>query len=298
MRYFFLAMTVIVAFSSCKSSRTNMQQTKVIDWQGHRGARGLAPENTIPSFLKALEYPEITTLELDVAISADSLVVISHEPWFSDVISSHPDGSPVQEAEAKSLNLYRMNYAEIQRYDCGQRGHKHYPEQQKQAAVKPLLSDMIKAVDEACRQQKRPLVRYNIEIKSQRAWDGIYTPVPEDFARLVLEVIDEAGIRKRCCVQSFDKRPLQAMHRLAPELTIALLIESMSGVSEQLAELGFTPQVYSPHYQMVTAHLVEAVHAAGMRIIPWTVNETNIMTSLLSLGVDGISTDYPDRIPR
>jgi len=278
-----------------------MQHTSIpenFDWQGHRGARGLAPENSVAAFLKALEYPEVTTLELDVAVSADSQVVVSHEPWMSETICSHPDGRAVEETEAKTLNLHRMRYDEIQGFDCGQRGHVRFPEQQKQAAEKPLLSEVISAVDAYCKQHRRPLPHFNIEIKSKPEWDGIYTPVPDVFARLVLAEIDAAGIRERTCIQSFDKRAVQAVQRLAPKITLALLIEDAGGVEAQLEALGFTPNVYSPYYQLVTAHLVESVHKAGMRIIPWTVNETETMKSLIALGVDGIITDYPDRIPR
>jgi len=294
-----LAFSTILACASCNSS--NMQQNttpKNFDWQGHRGARGLAPENTVASFLKALEYPEVTTLELDVAISADSQVVVSHEPWMSETICSHPDGRAVVATEAQSLNLHRMRYLEIHGFDCGKRGHERFPEQQKMATKKPLLSEVIAAVDAYCKKHRRPLPRFNIEIKSQPEWDGVYTPAPDEFARLVLAEIDAAGIRKRTCIQSFDKRALQAVQRLAPKITMALLIENGDGVEAQLASLGFTPNVYSPYYQLVTAHLVQAAHGAGMRIIPWTVNETETMKSLMALGVDGIITDYPDRIPR
>lgn len=290
---------IILACFSCNS--TSMQQHSTpnnFDWQGHRGARGLAPENSVAAFLRALEYPEITTLELDVAISADSQVVVSHEPWMSETICTHPDGRAVEEVEAKSLNLHRMRYEEIQGFDCGQRGHVRFPEQQKQATVKPLLRDVIAATDAYCKKYRRPLPRFNIEIKSEPEWDGIYTPAPDEFARLVLAEIDAAGIRNRTCIQSFDKRALQAVQRLAPKLTLALLIEDADGVGAQLEALGFKPAVYSPYYQLVTAHLVQAVHEAGMRIIPWTVNETETMKSLIALGVDGIITDYPNRIPR
>lgn len=296
-----LALSTILACVSCHSPSSNMQHTGMttqFDWQGHRGARGLAPENTTTAFLKALEYAEVTTLELDVAVSADSQVVVSHEPWMSETICSHPDGRAVEATEARSLNLHQMRYAEIQGFDCGQRGHERFPEQRKQTAEKPLLREVISTVDAYCKKHRRPLPRFNIEVKSKPEWDGIYTPVPDVFARLVLAEIDAAGIRSRTCVQSFDKRALQAMQQLAPKITMALLIEDAAGVEAQLAQLGFTPNVYSPYYQLVTAHLVQAVHEAGMRIIPWTVNETEVMQSLMELGVDGIITDYPDRIPR
>ena len=109
-----------------------------IDWQGHRGARGLLPENTIPAFLKALEYP-VRTLELDVVVSKDQRIILSHEPWFSEHICSKPNGQAVSASEAPTLKIYEMDYATIQSYDCGQRGNERLPEQQPLAVAKPDL---------------------------------------------------------------------------------------------------------------------------------------------------------------
>ncbi len=292
----FLSLTVL----SCNAS-SNMKNTGLpenFDWQGHRGARGLKPENTVPAFLKALQYPEIRTLELDVVISGDSQVVVSHDPWMSETICSHPDGRPVAKDKARSLNLFRMTYEEIKKYDCGKRGHPGFPEQQIEAAEKPLLKDLFAAVKEYCQRNNLPMPHYNIEIKSKPEWDGVYTPAPDVFARLVFAEIEAYNDPDRICVQSFDKRSLQAMHQLAPEMTLALLLEDLGGVKAQIEELGFTPNVFSPYYKLVTAHLVQAAHESGMRIIPWTVNDSETMKSLIGLGVDGIITDYPDRIPR
>lgn len=289
---------VLIAACSSPSNPNPMtaEQAAAFDWQGHRGARGLLPENTIPAFLKALEYPQIKTLELDLAVSQDSLLVISHEPWMSEVICSHPDGRPVSEQEAEQLLLFQMPYDSIKRYDCGSRGHQGFPEQQPQAAYKPLLSELVMAVREYCEKHSRPEPRYNIEIKIQPDYDGIKTPSALTFARLVLQAIQELDIAGQTCVQSFDVRPLQHLKRLAPQLTTALLIDNPNGVDINLTALGYTPEIYSPYYRMVTANVVETVHEKGMKIIPWTVNDTSDMKALIQLGVDGIITDYPDRI--
>ncbi|MCO6476539.1 MAG: glycerophosphodiester phosphodiesterase [Phaeodactylibacter sp.] len=272
------------------------EKAATFDWQGHRGARGLLPENTAPSFLKALEYPQVKTLELDLAVSRDSLLVVSHEPWMSHHICSHPDGRPVTEEEEDELILFQMPYDSIRKYDCGSRGNERFPEQKAMPAHKPLLSEVVQAVDEYCEKNNRPRPRYNIEIKFEPEYVGVKAPDAETFARLVLEEITRLGIRERSCVQCFDVAPLQHIHRMAPELFTALLIDNAHGVAANLEALGYTPGAYSPYYKLVTANVVDTVHEKGMALIPWTVNDTTAMKALIALGVDGIITDYPNWI--
>ena len=271
------------------------------DLQGHRGARGLAPENTIPAFRRALEIGA-TTLEMDVVISKDGQVVVSHEPWMSHQICSLPSGEPISEAEARGHNLYRMPYAEIEQYDCGQRQHPDFPQQETQPAVKPLLRDVIAMAESYAAENDRSPVFYNIEIKSRPDWDGEFHPEPEAFARRVLNTVHEGGVAACTTIQSFDERALRAARRLRSDRTddaavrLALLV--MQGTADtlpdQLDALGFTPAIYSPAYASVDAALLRAAHDRGLRVVPWTVNEREDMRRLIRLGVDGLITDYPD----
>jgi glycerophosphoryl diester phosphodiesterase len=300
-----LLLLALILLWSCNSEPKSMEEKAsdstisiegAFDWQGHRGARGLLPENTVPSFLKALEFPKITTLELDLAVSKDSQLIVSHEPWFSHHICSHPDGRAVTEEEEDVLLLYQMTLAQIQTFDCGLRGNTRFPEQQKMPVVKPTLQQVVRMAEGVCAQNNRALPRYNIEIKSRPEWDGTHTPPPARFAKLVLAAVNQLGIHDRTCIQSFDKRALQAVHAQDSTIVTALLIENAEGVEANLAELGYTPEIYSPYYMIVTDNLVKKVHEKGMKIIPWTVNETTSMEGLMAIGVDGIITDYPDRI--
>ena len=297
---FTVIMLAVLGLFSCSEPNTQQDMTAekavTFDWQGHRGARGLLPENTIPAFLKALEYPQVKTLELDLAVSRDSLLVVSHEPWMSHHICSHPDGRPVGEQEEGSLLIHQMPYAQVKQFDCGSRGNSRFPEQKAMPAHKPLLSEVVAAVNAYCTEKGREKPRYNIEIKSEPAYDGIKSPPPAEFARLVLAEINRLGIRESSCIQSFDVRPLQALHQMDSTVYTALLIDSPNGVDANLAELGYLPDAYSPYYQLVTANVVETVHARGMKLIPWTVNDTTSMKALIALGVDGIITDYPNLI--
>lgn len=277
------------------NEKSNNRMTEQFDWQGHRGARGLMPENTIPAFLKALEYP-VTTLELDVAISQDSQVVVSHEPWMSHHICRTIEGEPVTEEQEDSLILYQMPYQIIQRYDCGGRGNEGFPEQEAVSVAKPTLRAVVEAVRAYCKSNQREMPDFNIEIKSSPEWDGVKTPEPSTFARLVLQEVQELDIADQTCIQSFDVRSLQAVHRQAPDITTALLVANPGGVESNLEGLGYVPEIYSPYYKLVSANVVDTVHEKGMRIIPWTVNEVEEMETLIEMGVDGIITDYPNRI--
>lgn len=277
--------------------KSTQMENQVFDWQGHRGARGLLPENTVPAFLLALEYAYLTTLELDIAVSKDGQLIVSHEPWLSHHICSYPDGRPVSKADEDELAIFQMTAEAVQQYDCGKRGNEAFPEQKPMEVYKPLLSEIVLAAEQRAKDMDRKLPRYNIEIKSRPEWDGTKTPDPTTFARLLLQEIERLGIKDRSCIQSFDTRALEAVHELDPTMVTAYLVEELDSLEKNLAKLSFTPTIYSPHYMLVTGNMVAQIHERGMQIIPWTVNDTENMAALKELGVDGIITDYPDRIP-
>lgn len=264
------------------------------DYQGHRGARGLMPENTLPAFHKALDL-DVTTLELDLCVSADSRLVVSHEPWFSHEISTHPDSIEITEENEKSFSLYHMSYDEIIRYDVGLKPHPRFPVQQKVPAVKPLFSEMIEEIESRISQEDRDPIWYNIETKSLPAGDGIFHPAPDVFASLVLKEVNALGIKDRVVVQSFDVRTLQEVRKRDASVKLALLVESSLTFELSLKELGFIPEIFSPNYEDLTQEIVDAAKKKGMKVIPWTVNEVADMQRLVKMGVDGLISDYPDR---
>ncbi|MEL6971796.1 MAG: glycerophosphodiester phosphodiesterase family protein [Bacteroidota bacterium] len=267
------------------------------DWQGHRGARGLLPENTVPAFLRALDFPKVTTLELDLAVSKDQELIVSHEPWMSALICSHPDGSAVTEEEEKGLRIFEMTTAQVQAFDCGQRGNVNFPDQAVQAIYKPTLTEVVEAAEEKAKALDRPLPFYNIEIKSLPEYDGVLTPEPSAFAALVVRELRRLGIAERSTVQSFDVRSLQAMKEQAPKQRLVYLIANRNSLDQNMELLGFTPDVYSPYFELCTPGLADSLHEQNIQLIPWTVNEAEQMNALIEMGVDGIITDYPDRIP-
>ncbi|MCW5924280.1 MAG: glycerophosphodiester phosphodiesterase [Saprospiraceae bacterium] len=290
--FLWLMFAAIPFIFSCKSaSKGPVAVPDGFDWQGHRGSRGIMPENTVPAFLKALEYPAVTTLELDLAVSKDHQLIVSHEPWFNASICRQPNGDSIPKRDEEKFLLYALTADEIRRFDCGAWGNPRFPEQQKLKAHKPTLREVVEAV-----RAVRPDVLWNIEIKSQPQWDGVRHPPVETFAQLLIAELKALGIERRAVVQSFDVRALQAMHRQAPEIRLAFLIENLRGIDYNMEKLGFTPAIYSPYYQVVSRKLVRKCHARGMKIIPWTVNEVASMQGLIRMGVDGIITDYPNRI--
>jgi glycerophosphoryl diester phosphodiesterase len=266
--------------------------------QGHRGARGLMPENTIIAFEKALSLG-INTLEMDVCISKDLQVVVSHEPYFHADYCSLPDGSPVTKAMEASLNLYQMDYATIKQYDTGKRGNKRFPAQQPTETHKPLLSEVIAFAEQYTTQNGLPPIKYNIEIKSEEKEYDISQPDVATFSALVYEVIKQLPA-ERVTLQSFDFNVLrfwkkQIENGQYKRVSLSALVEKM-GVSGTLHSLQFNPDVYSPYYKLLTKGKVAKCHKKGIRVIPWTVNDPDAMQHIKDIGCDGLITDYPDRV--
>jgi glycerophosphoryl diester phosphodiesterase len=261
--------------------------------QGHRGCRGLMPENTIASMKKALQLG-VHVLELDVVVSKDKQVIVSHDPYLTKAITLKPNGDTLSKEEQKNFILYAMPYAEIRKYDVGSKHHPEFAQQQNFPAYIPLLSELIDSVDLFARQNNMPLPNYNIEIKSQPKFDGVYQPEPEEMVELVVAVYQNKNLFSRMNIQSFDVRPLQVIHKKYPQITLSYLTGNPKSVEENLKDLGFTPPLYSPHYKTVTKEVVAFCHSKGMKIIPWTVNTKEEIKMLKDLGVDGIITDYPN----
>lgn len=260
------------------------EPVKQIDVQGHRGTRGVLPENSLPGFIYALKQG-VTTLELDVVISKDGQVVVSHEPWMNPDICHN-----VGEEE---VNIYELTYAEIKTYDCGSKGNPDFERQRPVTTYKPRLTEVFTAVENEIREKGYKPVMYNIETKSTPDGDGKYHPAPEEFMQAVFNVIKAKGMVEKVTIQSFDPRTLRVMKELDPNVPLVLLVANDRGYRVNVDSLGFKPDVYSPKYTLVDDSLVQLAHADSVKIVPWTVNDTTEMLNLLNLGVDGIITDYP-----
>jgi len=230
---------------------------RTLDLQGHRGARGLFPENSLLGFEKALEIPEVSTLELDLCVTADHELVISHEPWFNETICTLKDSAH----EGPSFSLYKMTYDSIKAFDCGSKGHPDFPEQQNAIQSKPLLKDLFAMI----------------------ADKGLRWPYPE------------ADVFNKVCIQSFDPRALREVRKTALPVKLSLITEKTADPAKEMNALGFPVDIYSPSYELVTPELISWCHFRQIAVIPWTINDVSEMQKLVDMGVDGIISDYPNK---
>jgi glycerophosphoryl diester phosphodiesterase len=265
------------------------------DIQGHRGCRGLLPENSIEGMKKAIDLG-VTTLELDVVISADHQVLLSHEPFLSHEICLDKNGNEITEVNEKSFNLYQMSYDDIRQCDCGSKIHPRFLGQTKIKTYKPLLSEVIDSVENYIK-RKYPdkSIFYNIETKSAIEGDAVFHPKPKEFVDLLLKVIQDKNIGNGVFIQSFDVRTLQYLHGIKSKIKTVLLVENKLSIQENLKLLGFKPTVYSPEFILLDAEAVLYLHRKKIKVIPWTVNEVPDMKKIISLGADGLISDYPNR---
>ena len=267
--------------------------TPKFDVQGHRGARGLMPENTIPAFMTAIDIG-VTTIEMDLAVTKDNQLVVSHEGWMSAAIALDSLGRAIKEKDEPKHNIYKMKYKDVAKYDVGTKPNDRFPNQKKMKVSKPLLKDVIISVEDYIKGHALYEVDYNIEIKSEPSSDGKFHPKVKEFSELAFNLIDQYLPWDRVVIQSFDFRVLKYWHENHPGVRLAALVDNLNTIDENLAALGFTPSIYSPEYHLLSKDEIRVCHQKRMRVIPWTVNDAKEMEELKAWGVDGLITDYPD----
>ena len=262
-----------------------------IDIQGHRGCRGLMPENSLPAFEKAIDLG-VNTLELDVAITKNNEAVVSHEPFMSRKICYNPKGEDIPYSMDKKYNLYNMTHEEIKTFDCGLKFHPDYPNQEKVKAYKPLLTEVFKLT-----KSKTSAVKINIEIKSKPEYYGIYTPQPDEYVNIILREINEYKMFNRVNLQSFDLSILREIRCQSPNMPIALLVNDDEDIWQKITGLETKlPEIISPYYKLLDSAIVKSLKAEKFKVIPWTINENEDMKKMIAWQVDGIITDYPDQL--
>ena len=259
------------------------------DLQGHRGTRGLRPENTLPAFAKALEIG-VDTLELDTNVTRDGVIVVMHDRRLNPDVARGPDGRWVS---PPGPAIHQLTYAELSRYDVGRLRPgtdyaKEFPDQRAiDGTHAPRLSDVFALV----RAQGDRRVRFNIETKiSPKAPDE--SPPPEEFARRLVDEIRAAGMQRRSTIESFDWRTLAAVQRIAPEIPAVYLTYKMDDAVAKVKDAG--GKIWSPFYKDVDEAKIREAHAAGIEVVVWTVNDPADMKRMVEWGVDGLITDRPD----
>jgi glycerophosphoryl diester phosphodiesterase len=292
----FLALGAMLG--GCAASRHSVDMPKNVSFYnvGHRGTRGLMPENTIPAFEKGIEVGA-NTIEFDVHITKDNKVVVYHDDSFTPSYTTMPDGSDIPQADRKKYTFFQMNYPDIRKFIIGKKYYPAFPHQHLQATYAPLLSEMIDSVESfTAREQYRPVI-YLLEVKSSAQSDGFAQPDPEMFMKTMMAVLKPylKSLRGRLIIQSFDARPLKIIHRDYPRIPIGFLTGD-GHLDTHITQLGFTPAYYNPQFGAITPELLKACHEKGVKVLPWTVEDVKDMRRLKAMGVDGIITDYPDRV--
>ena len=293
-----------------------------IDLQGHRGARGLAPENTLSAFRAALATG-VTTLETDLAMTRDGVLVLSHEPHLAAALTRGADGRWLSE---DGIPIFTLSTRDLAQYDVGRLNPAHkYSEQWTEQRARdgeriPTLQQLFDVARDAVSPGGQP-VRFNIETKITPT-SGNATPGVESYARAVVDAVRAAKMVNRVTVQSFDWRTLREVKKRAPDLATACLTIDSSGMNTVMPDTsGASPwhaglkaadyggslprlahaagcSIWSPFWRNVTVENLAEAQALKLKVIPWTVNDPGEIERLATLGVDGIITDYPDRARR
>jgi len=283
------------------------------DLQGHRGARGLMPENTLPAFQRAIELG-VDTLECDMGITKDGVVVIHHDLLLNPDTTRGPDGKWLSH---RGPAISELTFEELQKYDVGRLKpgtdySKSFPDQQPVDGTRiPKLSDLFDLV----KNSGNAKIGFDCETKVSPRYRSLTLP-PEEFARRVIAEIRKHGMQARITVQSFDWSTLQVIQREAPEirtmyLTSPSTLAPADGFDPALWLAGFTPavhgsvtaaikaaggRIWAPNHAYLSPALLADAHAHGLIVIAWTVNEPETIARLLKMGVDGIISDRPDLV--
>jgi glycerophosphoryl diester phosphodiesterase len=266
-----------------------MHTAHAFDLQGHRGARGHAPENTLPGFERALAIG-VDTLELDVGVTRDGVVVIHHDRRLNPDLARGPDG---QWVKPPAPTIFSLTFSELQRYDVGRLrpGSEYasrFPHQKPIDGTRiPKLADLFSIAP--------PAVRFNIETKLVP--DAPHeTLAPEPFARALIAEVRKAGVAARTTIQSFDWRTLEVVQREAPEIRTAYLTSGRTGEAVPRTVHQAKGTIWSPNFQDLDPRALAVARELGIKVIPWTVNEPADIARVLEMKVDGIISDYPDRV--
>ena len=275
-----------------------MKSVGEIHVHGHRGWRVQDPENSVIAFTEAIKLG-VDVLEMDVVLSADHQLIVSHDPFMHHEICTMSDGSDISASEEEKHNLYQMNVPDIQRYVIGTKIHPRFPEQHHIASHKPTLREVIEAVQPLLTDQQRQAIHWNIEIKSRPEWDNVFHPIPAVYASIAYEELKHAGILDFAVIQSFDSRILIALHQIDPALKLVFLTEDKSFRLDELNKvLGFKPYGFSPYFPFVDQEMVEWCAHENIQLITWTVNEEKDIRKMIELGITEIISDYPERVLR
>lgn len=269
-----------------------------VEVEAHRGGTGLMPENTIEAMLNAAKLGA-NTIELDLRMTKDGKVIVVHDAHINADFTSKADGSELTGKGDDAQPFFKLNYADIGNYDTGSKYYNKFPEQQKLKTHIPLLSSLIDSVENYTSRLGMSPMNYNIEIKSDEELEKKGAmPGYKEFTDKSMAVLLSKNLGDRLLVQSFDMRTLNYLHNQYPGTRLAFLVANINGFDANMKKLTFVPEVYSPYYVLVNRSLMESCRGAGMKVVPWTVDGEAEIGKILEMQVDGIISNYPDRVLR
>lgn len=262
--------------------------------QAHRGGRSRFPENTLQAFCHAAALG-IRVVELDLVITKDHQIIVSHDPWLSAPHCADRHGQPLTVDDRLRYIVYEMMYDDITSFDCGL-PDPSFPGQVRVRTHKPLLSTVFREVEAfmAWAGIAGGMI-YNLEIKSWPDKDDVFHPSPDRYASLLVTLVEASGLSSRVRIQSFDERVVRESWRLNARLCYGLLIDEVKNPGQLLGGLGFIPRYVNPGFSLVDREMIDAFQAEGIGMIPWTVNRTEEMLAMKQAGAEGIITDYPEQ---
>jgi glycerophosphoryl diester phosphodiesterase len=270
-----------------------VQNSKKTEIHGHRGCRGYFPENTVQGFIQALSL-NTDAIEMDVVVSKDHQVVVSHEPFMHHKKCLWPNLKKITKEEEKALVLFDMDYSAIRAFDCGLLPHPSFPLIKNSVAYKPLLSEVIESVEKECSKLSRKPIIYNIEIKSEPDLIGKRQPDYDSYVNLVLAVISKFEIQSRVIIQSFDKKVLSTIKKINDTIALSLLIEDDLDPFIHIDQLGFFPAILASDCHFLNAENILKLQSQHIKVFAFTVNQIKSINDMLAMGIDAIITDYPD----
>ena len=235
----------LLAYALLFLSGPSFTQLEKIDVQGHRGFRGMYPENTIPAFQNAIDLG-VNTLEMDIVLSGENTWFVSHEPWLNHTICKDIQGRIIKADHEQTYNHYWLTDLEIKACDCGSLKNPDFPDQLKFNVSKPTLKEFLDFCEKHA-SEKGVEIRYSIEIKSDPEWEGIYQPGLDEYVDFLTDFMDWISFIDRIVIQSFDERILRAIHDQRPTWKLAYLVSNFRSVQNNIDFMGFKPSVYSPN---------------------------------------------------
>ena len=278
----------VIALTMAQPAPAKIPEQK-LEIQGHRGARWMRPENTLPAFQYALENG-VSTLELDMHVTEDNVIVVTHDPYINENVCLDPNGQRIHD----KILVKNLTLKELRKYDCGSLVNPLFPAQTPVPKTSmPTLEEVFGLVENS-KLPNAKTIKFNIETKSEEAHPE-FTPAPEPFVRMVLATVKKHKMLNRVELQSFDYRTLKIAKQLEPKLKLSLLIENRPKEENGLIQLvqQYGVQILSPNYEWLTEQDVQDMHKIRVKVLPWTPNTREDWRKLIGMGVDGIITDNP-----